>query len=666
MIKKEILSLANENVVIKETPPPKKPRKKANQKVKLSSLLEELLLEAVDLSSGEKVIKALERGQIPGVKKKVFLNTSFSSQNIIDSLNDILEKVKNRVEDRDFNNYTLLLLKRSGNIEKLDQFTDDDLSIIFDAMTAYFSNRNKKEAKEDETVKKRFNAYVNSEIDLAKDKNFEKWAIEKFVEKAKAKEDDIEEIYSDAEGWKVLVARTFPEAKKLACMGDRKAKWCTAASSGFFNNYASKEHPLYIIRNENKNVMFQMDFGKGRTRSPNFKNEKDQSATIDEIKAAGIPNDLLKSIKAPEGKSVFDIIEPIMHGVTPLADTSSTPENQLEGWSEHVFSNLEEFLQEIENYTAPTIFSGDKTIEDYLRGGEEKTIAIKKIIRLSKGKKIVYCIIPNYSITIVHGGTKRMTNFALVVTGNKLVLKTAKSIVESDLPNAIKKKLFTVISRDFVKRDLVDKEESIEQKDFEKSNNIQDLGNGFVTGVKTFADIVSLKLGEILIEKIKRKIMSKSLNLDDVILIRVSKRGKDLVASFVLKDGSVVDFLKNDNFGRRFFLSSGFPDDIKRFIGSKVNIRGDTKLKQMVKTIIANLDKEIVFEKKFTENTSAYVKKSGNNFNYRFSSRDKDVWKASQIAREIIENDGEEVFREVLEYEKRFYDLFFNSFYTGR
>lgn len=668
-LKEQILLKADENVIIREAPVPKPKKKKVKSKVKLSSLLEELLLEAVDVSDGSKVIKALERGQIPGVKKKVFLNTSFTNENIIDTLNNVLKTVKDRVEDRDFNKYVFLLLKRADNIETLDQFYEDELSIVLDSMTAYFKNKNKREAIEDEDTKKRFEAFESSKINLNKDKNFEQWVNDKFVEKAKAKKDDIEEVYSDDDGWKVFAARSFPEAKKLACMGDRKATWCTAASSHFFNTYASKEHPLYIIRNEKKNVMFQMDFGRSRSKTPNFKNEKDKSATIDEVKAAGVPSELLKSIKDPEGKSVFDTIEPVLQGKTPLTDTSSTPDNQLEGWSERVFSNLEEFLEDTKDYEAPSVLTGGLTIEDFLRG-KEKTIPIKKIMKLTKGKSIIYCIIPNYSMRMTHGGrTKTLTNFALAVSGNRLVLKTAKSILESKLPDAIKKKLFTRITRRYTSSgtdvETKDEEKSIEKEDFQKSPNVQDLGNGFYTGIKTFADVVSLKLGEILTDLIKQSLMEKNLNLNDVVLTRAYKYNKQLVVLFVFKDGTVRMLTKVGYQGKRFFLAHGFPDDIKRFIGSKIQIVGDTKRKEIVNAIIKNLGKEIVFEKKIGDNTSVFVRSSFSGYLYRFSSRDKDVWKANQIAKDVIESDGEEVYRKAEEYERIFFDLFQSRFYKG-
>ena len=66
----------------------------------------------------------------------------------------------------------------------------------------------------------------------------------------------------------------FAAAKKYACMGKRKAQWCTAAQSGYFDNYTNDGiDNIYIIRSEKRDKMFQMDFGNKGTGTANFKNE---------------------------------------------------------------------------------------------------------------------------------------------------------------------------------------------------------------------------------------------------------------------------------------------------------------------------------------------------------------------------------------------------------
>lgn len=300
-LKEQILLKAGEEIKpVKKLKPKKKVIKET---IKLSSLLETLLLEAVDVSSGEKVIRALERGQIPGLKKKLFLSTDKEESEIVSVLDQAINILKPRVDLNSFNSYLFLMLKKFGNIDSIEH----NISLVsefIDAMSSYFGNVNKQEVKQDARVRARFEKFFNSPFNFKNDKEFEQWANKKFAQKARAKDQDIVEVYRNNQGWTVHIPKTFAAASKLACMADRKARWCTAASVGMFKTYSSESNPLYIVRNENKNFMLQMDWGNG-ARSPNFKDEKDVPISVRKILQLDVPDDVWQAIKNRSGKSVY-------------------------------------------------------------------------------------------------------------------------------------------------------------------------------------------------------------------------------------------------------------------------------------------------------------------------------------------------------------------------
>ncbi|MFW6283406.1 MAG: hypothetical protein ACOC1P_05135 [Minisyncoccales bacterium] len=721
-IKEEIFKNAGlkESVIIREEPPkpPKKKKKVIKERIKLNSLLNDLLLEAVDLSDGSKIIRALERGQVPNVKKKEFLKTSFTKDQIEETLNELIGIVTEKV-GADANKYLMLIMKRAGNIEYLDQFNKNELNEIIDSMIAYFGNKNKKEAKENVDVKKKFEEYENSQLSFEKDKEFEQWVNEKFAHKAKAKDKDIDVVYDDGE-WNVSIPKTFAAASKLACMADRKAHWCTSANKGMFKHYTNDgTNPLFIIRNEKRNLMYQMDWGRGRR--PNFMDEQDDPINAESVLNKNIPENLWKAIKNSEGTSVYDKLEPILkekENKIPLDDTNKTPEEELDGWNEQVFITLDDFMDDVEGKDIPNIFkdssrmrdilSGDyskgtggakriakytkngesyyhivpkgtlnvrtddkakivlkingnellyvrtnellnlglpkfftddplsntkktegdmngwneyiyssageflREIKDYqmpnmiknvrtltqiLKGGGENVSQIGKV---TKGKKTYYYLIakPNFEIVLGTRPRKSFERVAFGLSGNKLSIKTAKSIANSDLPEVLKEKLFTSYSYPSMREREEGKkteEKSISGKELKKPSNseiptlVHEQGQEKVyNNANTFGRIMNVpNIGEKAIESIKQKVMGGQFKPSNVLVMvsTTENMSSKKIKVFVMKDGETYETSVDGFFPSYYFHKNrNLSYDLKKWLW-------DTYFKNS--SVFSNEEKEV-------------------------------------------------------------------------
>ena len=270
----------------------------------------ELLTESTIIENGEALLKAFERGRVPNVSMKKFF-TKIEKEHrdqTIRYFNSLINRLRNAgINNEKFNSYIFLFLRKARTLEGLKKTLHSSVesftSECLDPMLAYFNNNNKAEAKNDEKVKKLFQDFESSPFSK-KDKTFEQRVNKIFEEKATIKKDKVKsDKYSG--GWEVFKPKNFAEAKAFSCMNSRKAKWCTAANSRFFNQY-SKNSQLIIIKNEKKNVMFQLNFSGDE--GLNFKNEADHSASVEEFMKHNPPEELLKALTNSKGKSVYDIV----------------------------------------------------------------------------------------------------------------------------------------------------------------------------------------------------------------------------------------------------------------------------------------------------------------------------------------------------------------------
>ncbi len=279
----------------------------------------QLLYEAADLSSGEKILKAFEKGMVPGVKKKVFFKVPDSSsgkeytqRTFTNSLENLAGIIKEANFGNNYNAAIFLILKKLGTYLNMRLYVGGaNFTDWLDTVKAYFNHRNKQEVKTDSTVAKWFKDFENDKYHLEADKIFEQRVNAKFEKKASVKDEskEITTVYpKDSEGWEVKVPHTFAAAKRLACMSSRKAHWCTAVQPGLFKDYTDKgKNKLYIIRNEKKDIMFQMDWGS--KYGANFKDEKDRPVKIDDFLEVKPPEAMLNILKDKDGKSLNQIIK---------------------------------------------------------------------------------------------------------------------------------------------------------------------------------------------------------------------------------------------------------------------------------------------------------------------------------------------------------------------
>lgn len=275
-----------------------------------------MLFEAADFSTGENLLKAIQRGQAGISPKKYLVGFNFEEKNAADDLKKIIDVVKPRIAAHNFNKAIMLILKKLGNATTISSVVGlrsnfDTFNQWLDILQAYFSNKDKQEFKTNPTAKKLKQDFENNPYDFTKDKKLENWITKNLAQKQQIKDLDkeITKVYDDGT-WEVVIPKTYAAANKYACMADRKARWCTSASAAMFTVYTNKENPLYIIRSDKKDKMFQMDWGeKGDNYGyPNFMDENDRPMKYTEFLKEKVPGALLKAIKDSNGKSVYDKI----------------------------------------------------------------------------------------------------------------------------------------------------------------------------------------------------------------------------------------------------------------------------------------------------------------------------------------------------------------------
>ena len=79
----------------------------------------QLLYEAADLSSGEKILKAFEKGMVPGVKKKVFFADAHTKR-AINFFDKIQKAFSARIPANNLNAALFMLFKKAGTLRTLE------------------------------------------------------------------------------------------------------------------------------------------------------------------------------------------------------------------------------------------------------------------------------------------------------------------------------------------------------------------------------------------------------------------------------------------------------------------------------------------------------------------------------------------------------------------
>lgn len=415
-------------------------------KRKLNLIREALLLEA-DLSTGDNIIRAIERGQVSGVKK-AFL-THPNKVLVKSTMDDLSEKVRELAGDDNYNRYIVHILSRSESFTRLHPFLYR-MGIIVEVLDAYYGNVNKKEVKEDPKIKAKFDEIYNaplSKIASSDIKNeFIKFVDITFAHKSKMTDEDITIHYRKG-GWEIVIPKTFSAAKKYACMNNRKAQWCTSASLDSWKTYGGRK--IYIIRNEKKNKMYQMDFGKdgGVIGSPSFNDEHNLMIKTETVKKE-IPKHVLMAIKRDDGKTLYRLL---FGEISDDRDEELTTDLNPHNKEDTPFKSLKALQKELSKFGYKVSFEYTRNLdEEYASsrlGNKQKAVGeIRASGKYTDGKNTFIYIIPKrgqeraFTFTLEdENRKKRVFRGATIfkVEKNKLIPFSLKNFLQYSLPEKL-------------------------------------------------------------------------------------------------------------------------------------------------------------------------------------------------------------------------------------
>jgi hypothetical protein len=568
----------------------------------LEELYENLLIESVDMSTPDTIIRALERGQITGVSKNAFLPSGTSMESAKLVLSRLISTLNNSVSANDFNRYMILFMQKAKTINVLNKFDERELREILDGFKAYFGNTNKKEVKENEEIKQRFEKFPKETLSVESVKEFEQWANTVFVEKARMKRGEAQIIYNK-NGWEIIAPKTFAAAKEYACMNGRKAQWCTSAQSRHFDEYTNNgADNIYIIRNKEKDKMFQMDFGNKGEGSANFKNESDMSVSINELKKSGVPDELLATLKSKQGKSIKDSIEEFRKKGAKEKRAISVKTKDLTGWENKRFSSIAKFKQNIlyrvgGSHTSMThsitfkdddgtrIVKNSNTVERALSGKTEKKIILGKIEK--EGETYFYAIPSSGKVMYKdeEGDEYSSDSYLLRIIedeeGNKKEVKIIreKDFASINIPNSLKQLLLNKNLRTKENKNVEIKKEPINQVKKEERFGSTEV---IIKDIKSLNTIFNADISEREMRYIKNMLAEVSI--------------KDIVC-IIVKDYDIIMFLKNgiikyNSEARKEFNLYEFSRDIREELYyelSKYNVNN-------IKSLQSNVVRAIYFK----------------------------------------------------------------------
>lgn len=496
-----------------------------------------LLTEALNITDGQSIITAIEKGMIPGVKKSVFFDGADPKKysTVVSDMDKLVTQVKQKSNANNFIQFFLFVMKKIPHYYVVKS-NINNIGDWLDSVVAYFAHKGKQEFKTNPEYKKKLQDYENSTMEPKEDKAFEQWINKKFAAKAhvKDKSKELITIYS-GEGWTVVNPLTFAAAKESAGMNNRKAEWCTSATPSLYNSYTENgTNKLFIIKNPTKNVMFQMDFGSGGT---NFKREDDTSAYFSDFNKLNPPDDLLKAIKDKNGKSLFDIFSKIKKREELGLGTIEQMNN---GWSKRKLSKGDfKNIKELEAFYKEMKL--EKEIDSDAEGDFE-------CFEIKKNNKLFYFL--NF--------TNKSLNIILQKVGNKLVKKSLSTLL-----NAKEE----IVPRELIKMAVP----NTKDEDFAKSSKSSESSE--INEIKKYDNIVQLSKDVSVIEfnAFKKSIQQSGYYFNVNNFIRINKGyiqyisirdNKDIGIMIYYKDGKLME-MPLEKQGMSFFpWLLSYPRDI--------------------------------------------------------------------------------------------------------
>lgn len=594
----------------------------------LEELYKSLLTEAVDLTTPDTILRAIERGQITGVSKSTFLSGSTSIESVKATLSALISVLNNSVSANDFNKYMMLFFQKAKTAKVLSYFDERGLEEIVDGFKAYFGNINKKEVKEKEEIKQKFDSFSKEALSIEKVKEFEQWANKAFAQKAKTNKGDVQIIYNK-DGWQVIVPKTFAAAKEYACMNGRKAQWCTSAQSRHYDDYTNNgADNIYIIRNEEKDKMFQMDFGNKVGSRANFKNEADMSASLQELKKSGVPEDLLASLRSKEGKSIKDSIDEFKKKGAKENKAVSVKTKDLAEWKSRRYSTIAKFKQAIlfsaggshmsmshsitfKDDDGTRIVNKSSTVERALSGKIDKKIILG---RIEKGKETYFYAVPSSGKVIYddENGDEYISDSYLlkIVEDEEGYAEEVKIIKEKEfasvnIPSSLKQLLLNKNLRTKENKNVEIKKEPINQVKKEERFGSTEV---IIKDIKSLSTIFNADISERELRDLKE--MLAEVSIKDIACIIV----KDYDIYMFMKNG----ILKNNGFSKREFnlydFTKGMREELYHEL-MKHNVNGIRDLQSNVTRAIYLQEKEALIKK--IDNYGVYFDTTRKDNNYK-------------------------------------------------
>lgn len=402
--------------------------------------INQILNEAADFTTADAIIEAIKNGKTEVSPKKFFsINSSSNTKNInseIEKAKENFTSIINSCKEYNIDNKAIkLIIKRAGDI-----VTFNNNYKGFDPYVAYFKNKDKKEAQT--TYKKLFDDFVNSQMNPVTDHNFEKEVDKLFSQKTniKNKNKEINHLYGpDKDGWEVFIPLTFAAASNYSTTKDGKTKWCTAARKSAFDTY-SGYGPLWIIRNYDKGLAYQLNLNSEDKKYVQFMDKDDEEPSAEELVKTIkiIPEEALKTINF-HGRNLLEFKQLVNKKEGKEKPTSYTPfkTETIGKWKkETVNLNTPDDIKKYSGLNIPSANTATKILENFYNGLENqlrtKESKIGQVDIYTKDNKTFYWV--------THSNRFRTSNVVVKVNYQNT---TSETLPDEKVP----KDLFNIIHK---------------------------------------------------------------------------------------------------------------------------------------------------------------------------------------------------------------------------